>query len=472
MSRRLILVLALAIVVMFAVGAYAEVQNVKVSGDIKVTDIMRNFSTLRKDNTTGANGGFTDNISGFISQVRVKVDADLTDNVSTTVRLINERVWETETVSNTDIDLDLAYVQLKEFLYSPLSLTIGRQELRYGNGMVIGAPYTNTIAAGHIAALGGTQFVLPTSVDDLSLRRGFDAIKAVLNYDPLVVDLYTARVNNSTAIGINNKNNTDLYGINASYNLNKNTNVEGYLIQRTRKLAPVVSAVDNKTENLRTVGVKGAYTGVKNLMVSLESAFQFGNHMATDAVYPNEGQTSANMRNVTAYALQGIASYAFPKVKYTPVVSGSYTLFSGEKYKSTNDKATGWDPMYEDQLGGTILNKLLYNNFQLFNLGASIKPMDDVKIGLDYYYARLLHAYTDTASSTNVVLNGVPGDPTYNMKTNKNSFGQEVELGVTYDYTEDVQFNLTGGLFAPGDAFTKDNKQTANQVVGSMKVTF
>ena len=52
MSKRLILVLALAFVVGIAFAAYAEVQNVKVSGDITVYGIAR-------DNyiATGSGGG-------------------------------------------------------------------------------------------------------------------------------------------------------------------------------------------------------------------------------------------------------------------------------------------------------------------------------------------------------------------------------------------------------------------------------
>ena len=42
-----------------------------------------------------------------------------------------------------EIALDLANVRLKEFLYAPLDLTIGRQELHYGNDFIMGDPDTN-----------------------------------------------------------------------------------------------------------------------------------------------------------------------------------------------------------------------------------------------------------------------------------------------------------------------------------------
>src|SRR3989338_5328592 len=201
MSKRLIMILALAFVVGIAFSAYAEVQNVKVSGDITAQGVSRQNLILRggDSNPLGAvsssltGGPFNEydrSISGIISHVRVRIDADLTDNVSTTVRLINERVWGSETnASNSGTDnssnvgIDLAYATMKEFLYSPLSLTIGRQELHFGNQLLIGDPDTNNLMSGHGIAQAGIGQFLPKSLDDLTLRKGFDAVRATLNYD-------------------------------------------------------------------------------------------------------------------------------------------------------------------------------------------------------------------------------------------------------------------------------------------------
>jgi hypothetical protein len=126
--------------------------------------------------------------------------------------------------------------------------------------------------------------------------------------------------------------------------------------------------------------------------------------------------------------------------------------------------------MYVDQAGGTLFNKILgYSNAQLFNVNGSIKPSDDVNVSLNYYYLMLNQTFTGTNP---VVLSGVPNDPTYIMKAGKRDLGHEVDLGLTYDYTEDVQFGLNGGAFIAGHAFADANKDTAKQVIGSMKVTF
>ena len=355
---------------------------------------------------------------------------------------------------------------LKEFLYSPLTIFIGRQNLRYGNGLVIGDPDTNSIADGHLT----TARYLPNSLDDLSVRKSFDAIKAVLNYDPLVVDLVYSKLDEND---VGASDDVNLMGINAAYTVNKDLNAETYLWQRSENQSWFKLRVI-QTENLRTVGAKGVFTGIENLLLGLEGAFQFGDHISNATLYPNENSSNATARlnrKVTAYAIQAVASLGLPKVKYTPKVGGSYTFLSGDKYLSTDDNYRGWDPMFEDQAGGTLFNKILgYSNAQLFNLNGTIVPAEDVKVKLDYYWLRLNQPFTDQATA--VRLSGIASDPTYRMKPDKRNLGHEVDVMVTYDYTEDVQFALNTGAFIPGTAFDEQNKATATQVIGSMKVTF
>ncbi len=55
MSKRLILFLALALAVGLTSAAYAEVQNVRVSGDLAVSGITRNSLTLKEDGDVKGN---------------------------------------------------------------------------------------------------------------------------------------------------------------------------------------------------------------------------------------------------------------------------------------------------------------------------------------------------------------------------------------------------------------------------------
>ncbi len=449
MSKRLILVLALVFVAAFAVGAYAEVQNVKVSGDITVTAVDRhNFDLSR-----GPKGDRDDDqLSTFLTQTRVRIDADLTDNVMTTVRLINERNWNVEDANTTDINIDLAYVTLKEFLYSPLSLTIGRQELHYGNDLIIGDVDTNRTAVNISNGMPG----------DLSLRKAFDAIKATLNYDPLSVDLVYAKINeNSTGTSsgsLNDRNDdTDLYGINATWAINAKNTLQGYIWSQYTHPSGSTAPLDqaNKTH---TLGALLTSEPIDNLKTSVEAAMQFGN--------------DSNSRKRRAYALQAMADYGLPGEKlkkYSPMIGAGWTYLSGDN-RPGDSRNSAWNPMYENQNLNDIPNGLFTSsNLNVFTGKASVKPAEDIKLSAiygAYYLAKRLEGgfmnTTTNPASTN----------TYVLKTDETFLGHAFDLVATYDYTEDVQLGLRLAWFQPGAAFSEANRRAASEALASMKVTF
>jgi len=453
MSKRLILILALAFVVGLACTAYAEVQNVKVGGDLSMSGVSRDNFGL---NTNTAGNKHFDKESMFMSQIRLRIDADLTDNVATTVRLINERDWEQESVASTDIDLDLAYVTLKEFLYSPLSLTVGRQEIKFGNGLIIGN-------AKNYAGAGAVFAGVPT---DLSLRKAFDAIRATLNYDPLVVDLVYSKIrerfNRGTTAAPQNDD-QNLYGINASYDIRKDTKVEAYLFNKTDHNDAAVAAT-NKPDMVNTIGALVSTTAVPNLKASLEGAYQFGHRRVAS------GQT-----DYKAWALQGMATYDIKAIKqldkYAPQVGVSYTYLSGNKVTDESDYQL-WDAMFYDQ--AQVLNSIPYaiipfSNLQVLNLKANAKPMEDVTLLANYGYYRL----AQKASTLTAPFSDSDGTAYYTATPlrGKKELGSALDLTAIYDYTEDVQFGLTSGIFFPGAAYDNKNGK-AYQLIGSMKVTF
>ncbi len=435
MGKRLILTLALALVAgLIFSPAYAEVQNVKVSGDILFTGAARNNFDLTRKNKGSGDGNSEDHENMWMTQTRVRLDADLTDNVAATVRLINERNWDTESNTNTDIDLDLAYVTLKEFLYSPLSLTVGRQEIRFGNALLIGCSGTYN------------SNVLNGVPSDLSLRKSFDAIRATLNYDPLVIDAFFAKIDESA-----NKNNddSDLYGINVAYDVNSKLKTEVYLLDRVNS--------GSVRSNIKTIGTLISGSPIDNLQASLEAAFQFGT------------REQNNEKNMKAWALQAMADYTFADVKFTPAVGASYTYLSGDK-KSDDNTNRNWDSMYYDQVLNNITYSILpFSNMQVINLRGSMKPTEDTTVLLNYGYYRRNKGASGSMSSTQVDGNGTAYS--YTM-TGNDDLGSALDLTGTYDYTEDVQFGLTFGYFNPGKAFAENNRRDATQVVGSMKVTF
>src|SRR3989344_5369140 len=88
------ILLAMLLVAFVAMPAMASVQNVKISGSIDSTWLVRNNFDLGLNNI----GDESQNL--FITQAILQADADLTDNVSTTIALIKERVGG-HTAANT-----------------------------------------------------------------------------------------------------------------------------------------------------------------------------------------------------------------------------------------------------------------------------------------------------------------------------------------------------------------------------------
>ena len=361
--RKLIAVLA---ALMFAAPAFAAVQNVKVSGDIDATYISRNHFNLGKgignNIVNGPEAGLSDQ-NDFISQTRVRIDADLSDNVSTAVGLINERAWDAEASSNTDIQLYLAYATLREFLYSPLSVTVGRQVFAYGNGLIIGDGGANNVATGNLATVAA----------DLTKRSTYDGVKAVLDYKPLTLDLIYFRNNSGPTTGTNTgslsaaRDNDDVFGINANYQLGDamNTVVEGYFFGRKNDNT---FNTTTKADTIYVPGLRVSTNPIKGLNTQVELAWQAG----SKAVTADGGITGGDNIRREAMAAQFMATYEVPAMeKYKPVASASYTYISGDKNgdlarptTSTGVSASGetygaWDPMFEAQGGGTIYNTLL-----------------------------------------------------------------------------------------------------------------
>jgi hypothetical protein len=432
MKRLISLCIVLTAIALISSSAFAEVQNVKVSGDIEVMGIYRDELDLVKGSSSNEQEAW------YQSVVRVRIDADLTDNVSTTVRLLNERDWDVETSTDTNVDLDLASITMKEMFYAPLSLTIGRQELKYGTGMIIGDVDRN-------AASTETDI---TAVN-YSARKSFDAIKAVIDYDPLVVDIFTAKIDETNAS--TSARDTDLYGIDASYALGTyDATAAGYL---------VLKKADLTEEEVYTLGLRSALTPMEALNVAGEIAFQFGDYTST--------------RDQSAWALDLDAAYSLD-VAMNPVVGLSYSFRSGAKAGAAGDQEA-WLPLYEDQTKGRIAdyifdgrNNGVNSNCHIINAKASIVPVEDLTASIDYYHY-ILDEKLVANSGENHPFSLPLGKKVMNRKTH---LGDELDLSLIYDYTEDVRFCLVGSWFLPGDAFDDWNNDRATEVVGSVAVAF
>jgi len=481
MKKLLVAVMA----VWMASPAFAAIQNVKVSGDIQTTFLDR------QDFDLGLNDGTPVGLVSqklFLEQTRIRVDADLTDNVSATVRLINETAWGIGASDGDNgavgqnglksVDLDLAYVTLKSFLYSPLTLTIGRQEFYFGNGLIIGGG-TNNSTNGHLAGIA----------NDLSLIDSNDGIKAVLDYKPLTLSFIYYKNSQGapslTGVYDTNGENSDVYGVNVNYQLGDayNTVLETYLFSRIDGNNSLGTGQD-KGNTLYVPGLRASTNPVKGLNVQGELAWQGGQNVV---LAPTTSKEEAEHRN--AMAAQFLATYSLPVLeKYKPAVNASYTYVSGDKNSAENYDSSAvksakvysaWDQFAKNQDAGTIYDTLFpLSNLNIFALGVSASPLQDVTTAFTWSTLwaadkfgnqNPLQLYQPNQSNGSASPNNLyAGDGI----TGKKGLGNEYDINLGYNYTEDVSFGLNLGWFVPGNAFADSNRNTASQAIADIAVKF
>ena len=478
MRKLLFAVLAVAVM---AMPAAASVQNIKVSGDIESTLLVRDQFDLGVDtsSTTRNVDQFYQNL--MITQTRLRVDADLTDNVAATVGLINERAWDAETSATTDIDLNLAYVTLREMLYSPLTVTIGRQNFAYGNSFIIDSAGTNnTVSAG---GLNGVA-------EDLTKRTALDAVRMVLDYNPLTIDVVAAKVDANTVLGAGHSHDddVDLFGINANWNIGDelSTTVESYFWAKIDQSLKETGD-GYKADTVYTPGVRASANLLDGLNVSGELAWQFGTKVQSTVSQVRR----ANLDRKAA-AAQIIANYQLPFEKtkdLSPVLTTAYTYVSGDSGPSDgknhidgkDEYYTAWDPMFENQSGGTIYNTLLnLTNCHVLGLTGQISPLEDVTASLAWtglWLDKELKDISDPDKGTSTILGLVQPDGSSltagtPLMTSDKKLGDEIDLSLMYDYTEDVRLKASAGWFIPGSAFDSRNDQVASQYMVSANVNF
>ncbi len=473
--------LAVALVAFMAAPAFAAVQNVKVSGNINSTYLYRDAF----DFGAGAAGSDYDQ-KVFITQSTLRVDADLSDNVQTVLQLINEREWgsldHSSSANNDDnVNINLAYVRMKELLYSPLTVEIGRMQLNYGNGFIIGNGTNNTTYGNN---------PLSTVARDLANNTAFDTIRAILDYKPLTVDIFGTKIHANNTRGLSasvgQDDDVDLFGINANYQLGDDMDsvVEAYLFAQFDR--SVNTAAGDKTDKIYVPGLRASTNPISGLNVQGEVAWQKGT-LANTAAGDNIQRD--------AFGFQGIVNYQVKQEdveKYKPVLQGVYTFVSGDSnptdvlYSSqaSSNKFTGWSPMYEGQGGGKIYNAL-YNltDSHIVELSTAFNPIEDVTakfswtgLWLDKSLDRQVGG--PQAGNGTIAASSLPDGNTVAKNVSSNlSLGNEFDAVFTYNYTEDVQFGLNMGWFFPGSAYDPaglltSNNDVAKQAIANVSVNF
>lgn len=470
-----VILLALLAVAVAAVPASASVQNVKVSGSIDSTYLFR-------DNFDLGNNIVADRQQNlFITQTMLHVDADLTDNVSTAICLLNERAWDQkDTGENADVSIHLAYVTLREMLYSPLTVVAGRQEFHYGNSFIVDSSGTNNSAS--------TDSGISGIAGDLTKQTAMDAIRLIFDYDPLSLELLYSKIdaNGATGAPATIGDDVDLYGVNTSYELGDemNTQVEAYFFAKVDNAHQGVAFTSDghpKADSIYLPGLRVSTKPIEGLNVQSEIAWQKGNKRLSSTV----AGANPNLRR-DALAAQVIGNYQVPVLdEYKPVLQYVFTYVSGDSNpddingtesgrSSKANRWTAWDPFFENQGGGRIYNALFdLTNSQIHTVSLQANPVEDVTAKVEWNGIWLDKKIDNGASSSSTFTVRQPDNTTFTANaTRDNAIGHEIDCDLIYDYTEDVQLGASFGWFLPGDAFAQNNDSIATQAIVHGNVNF
>ena len=515
--RKSLAVLTIAVMIACAMPAYAELQNVQVGGSIRIRGNYYSPSALLEPDSVrnpliegepllwsmppyvNNNRGLRwpvrspgraavlspfswsdkGNALKFVEQrTRLNVKADFTDAVSAFIELDSYDIWGEDLRTNyltgldsrattaDDVEVYQAYVEAHDMFDLPLMMRIGRQELMFGSGWLVG---TN---------------------DTSSFFRGMSHDGILVSYATDMMSLSGVWTKCAELSPLEEDGDVDFYGVYASYLGVEDVTVDLYwlLIRDARKLSDtpyglilnwwedILDIDDYDVTNLHTIGLRGAGT-VGALDFEAEVAYQFGEVDQAGSMSKLVPKLSPYGQDNTEWATWGCNL----EVGYTVDMTATPRVFLGFAYLDGEDNRdiTFWEwlaaqacPYWQGPDTSVSFSRLCSNweysefldNTDLSNVwvgrgGVSAMPMEDVTVLLTVAYIESLEDY-DVPWPNSYFL-GRRWTPLASLgfltQENHDDLGWELGLTVTYDYSEDLTFELGWAHLFVGDGLLEGN---------------
>lgn len=448
-------------------GSVAELKNMEVGGQIVVygtyytnitpaDDGLRIPASWLRGRPVGT-GLDQDIFSGFafdrdgvgsagVAQwTRLNVKADFSGGVSTYIEFDHIADWGTAFRSNyvTGVDagdvgsvnLYQAYLEANEMFGLPLSIRLGRQEMRLGNEWLVGGNDNGPAPAWGLS---------------------FDGVRLTYRLEDFTLDAWTFKLFDDR--GAEADGDTDFYGIYGSYTGIEDVTLDAYWMYLRDGSSPSdtesslavegledIFGVDGYSPTrLHTVGLRGSATfGPWDL--EAEVAYQFGDASHTGALFRPVfyGDDRAEYDNLGMNFQLGYSL----DVAWDPRVFVAFTWFEGEDKREIT--ALDWaasliDPFYT-RAASISFNRLFSNayysivldgtdlsNVYVFQAGMSFQPAEKVEVafGLEYLLA------DETFGRPRFFL-----FPFWTEDTD-DELGLEFDLSLTYDYSDDLYISV------------------------------
>ncbi len=480
--KKVWLVVALTALGGLASKTFADVQNIRLSGDIRIRGYFLDSTGEQGtgiSNLSGTEAQFKGNESFIAQRTRVSVEADLEDHVLVVVTLQAEGEWGqgstdvSESVgagtgqsSSSPSDLRKisrmwgvgvaeAYVQFNEIFYTPATLKLGRQFLQYGRGLIL------------------------SSVEQ---EYNYDAARLVLDYYPLTIDLVGAQLVNNQAFGgePSHLGAQDLLFVNARYELSDSAikDVEAYFGWVSQSASGLGGP---GTGPFVTGRVPATFQGSSPMIIGLRSDINPVDALQTwfEATYEFGADGFDTGETLSAFLLNAGGKYTFKDVQWVPVLNGNFIFASGGGKGQDGDAGLAGRSQfrpwfdYADGYNGYLFEPAL-SDILIFNLGASVKPYENTTLALEGYYYMKADKNGLAGSNGNVDWGGPSWASVAAGNTgNDDDLGWELDGILGYDYSKDVRAQLVYGVFLPAEAYrTAGVARAAEEVRAELNVKF
>lgn len=489
MTRK-IFVIAAAVTLVSA--AYAELQNVSVGGQIRIR--ARYWENMYTDNPLevripdfflpnrpigpfGAASRYafdekTNNRAWVEQTTKLKFSADFTEYVNAVIELDDFEVWgrddfrsdyrtgvDARANSSNDVEVLQAYIETNEMFGRPLTLRIGRQQIKLGNGWLVGE----------------TQSTIELS---------FDGVRAIYTGDGYTIDGWWTKL--AERGSTEEDGDTDFYGLSASC-----TALEGHeflaywlyirdaaSLNDTNFVAPIewledVFNLDNyDPTELHTVGLR-ASGKIAMFDYAAEAAYQFGDADSVGTLFkPTSflyGDTDAEF---DGWAGEVTLGYTLEEVFWTPRLWVSGLYFSGEDNRDIS--FFEWVNPFDRPEASVSFNRLFSSiryyevfdegrngsNFNMIRAGIDLHPTESIlttvevaKVGVNEPFD---HPVMVTAGNWRI-----PVAPALSFWTQEadDDIGYIAAVTLEYQYSEELLFRLLAQHL-----FTDDNVDEGNFV--------
>lgn len=462
--RKIILSLASGAVLGTAPALASAATDVNFSGDI----IIRPFY---RDNQRDFNNATQDQKKFTSERARLKANIKVDQDIGGVVEIMHFRKWgaadpnrvvdanaaagtNTAIADDNWMDLNQAYIEVKNLFDTKVTMKVGRQEMAYGDQRLVGN--TNFWAT----------YPFP---------RAYDALKFSAKYETFDVDAWYATITERQISGIQSPltssataMNSDraFTGIWATLKNIPNHTVDLYLLNMddggytgTGGLSTYDGAaiVPNMGNFPYSVGIANAsQTKVHNFGGRLKG--KSGNLDYTVELNKQTGKFGGDSANIDATGGAAVVGYTIPESMGLRL-SGEYVFASGDDTPTAGNHKTFYQftPAPHMHLGAQDM--VAFQNINAWKLGAAFNAKKNLKISLDYWDFKLDKApdywYGSNGQSTRGnAMSTVLGAAGAEAVLADRNVGSEIDLVANYSYSPALSFEAGYSIFNPGSGIT------------------